>query len=87
METIAPITALVIAAGTIFSAIYHTKNKAEQTLQSHIQKLDEDLTEMRRLNRENDEKWQKKCDELIALLDKERRRGDRLEKKIKSLTK
>jgi Skp family chaperone for outer membrane proteins len=94
MEVIAPITALLIAAGTIFSAIYHSKSKAEITLQQHITKLDGDIDEMRKEHKESEERWQKKeiewrekYDELKKSHEKEKRRGDRLENRIREMKK
>lgn len=76
VETVAAITAMLIAAGTIFSAIYAAKGSTEKTLKQHIEKLDKDIQEL-----------QSRYDSLLEMYNKERRRSDRLERKVRSLTK
>jgi len=75
-NTIALITSLLIAAGTIFSAIYAARGGAEKTLKEHIENLEASIKDL-----------QTRYDSLLEMYEKERRRGDRLERRLRSLTK
>ena len=85
MEVIVQMTALVIAAGTVFAAIYQARSKTEKTLQEHINKLDADIAALRQMGRENDAKWAAQCEDFKKLLETERRRSTRLEKQVRAL--
>lgn len=82
METVTAITALLIAAGTIFAAIYAARSGAEKTLKEHIEKLDADILKLQKDN----EILRGQYDELNKKYERERERADRLEKRITSLT-
>lgn len=86
METIGGVTALIVACGVIFTAIYSARNNTEKTLLQHIERLEEDIEQLKKERDAQRIEYQKKNDELFTLYQAEKERGDRLEKKVATLT-
>lgn len=83
MEELIPIATFVTAIGVIITAIYNARHNTEKTLQNHIDRLD---AKVKRLEVDI-EMWESRYRELEELYNKERKRGDRLERRISELTK
>lgn len=99
METIAGITSLLLACGVIFTAIFQAKNSTEKTLREQIEHMDKQIREIKEESekdikslKDENKKWEQRCeefqakyDELFEAYQKEKLRGDKLEKKVNAL--
>ena len=87
MENIGYITALVLAVGTVFTAIYQAKGTTEKTLREHIERLEQRIKQLEDDDTKKDkviEDLRTKYDDLLKLYQQEKQRNDRLEKRMKS---